>query len=71
MDMKKKEYTKPSAKLVEWNFSEAICNTVTTTSYTRCFNVTSKRSSTITDHRYNITGSGTWNRVGSDRTGSN
>ena len=30
--MKKKEYTKPAVKLVEWKFSEAVCQTVTTNS---------------------------------------
>lgn len=69
MDMKKKEYTKPSIKLVEWEFNDAVCNTVSTTSYTKCFNVTSKRSFGITDTRQSSTE--TWNRVGSDRAGSN
>lgn len=70
MNTKKKEYTKPSVKLVEWNFSEAVCQTASTNSYANCLKVTSKRSSTITDHRYDATGPGTWNRVGSDRTGN-
>lgn len=65
MNTKKKEYIKPSVKLVEWNFSEAVCNTVTTTS-TKCLNVTTGGSTLVFDKRTSPTDSGnTWNRVGS------
>lgn len=68
MNTKKKEYTKPGVKLVEWNFSEAVCDTVTRNSYANCFNVTNKSSFELSEHRQNSSG---WNRVGSDRTGGN
>lgn len=64
MDMRKKEYTKPSAKLVEWEFSEAICQTVTTNS-TKCLNVTTGGTTLVFDKRTSSTDAGnTWNRVG-------
>lgn len=63
MDMKKKEYTKPSIRLVEWEFSEAVCQTVTTTSYTKCIQVTSGTGGTSVEVRNET--SGEWNRVGS------
>lgn len=65
MDMKKKEYTKPSIKLVEWEFNDAVCQTVTTTS-TKCLNVTTGGSTLVFDKRNSTEGAGnTWNRVGS------
>lgn len=71
MDMKKKEYTKPSIRLVEWNFSEAVCQTITTNSYAKCFKVTSRTSFSITENRsLEIGATGEWNRVGSNRTGN-
>ncbi len=63
MDMKKKEYTKPSAKLVEWNFSEAICNTVTATSYVKCISIERETGVNVVENRVS---SGTWTRVGSN-----
>lgn len=70
MDMKKKEYTKPSIKLVEWEFSEAVCQTVTTTSYTKCLNITKGTGTTVFENRDNIDAIGNWDRVGSNRIGS-
>lgn len=63
MDMKKKEYTKPSIKLVEWEFSEAICQTVTTTSFSKCITIDKGNSVNQVEIRADQTGS--WNRVGS------
>lgn len=65
MDMKKKEYTKPSIKLVEWEFSEAVCQTVTTTSYTKCLNITKGTGNAVFENRDNINSIGEWDRVGS------
>lgn len=70
MDMKKKEYTKPSIKLVEWEFNEAVCQTVTTTSYTKCLNITQGTGTTVFENRDNIDAIGNWDRVGSNRIGS-
>lgn len=63
MDMKKKEYTKPSIKLVEWEFSEAVCKTVTTTSFSKCITIDKGNSVNQVEIRADQTGS--WNRVGS------
>ena len=65
MDMKKKEYTKPSIKLVEWEFSEAVCQTVTTTSYTKCLKITKGTGTSVFENRNDINAVGDWNRVGS------
>lgn len=51
MDMKKKEYTKPSIKLVEWEFSKTICSTVYTAS--PCIKIADETGGTTRiDHRY-------------------
>ena len=63
MDMKKKEYTKPSIKLVEWEFSKAVCQTVTTTSYTKCISIERETGVNVQENRIS---SGTWTRVGSN-----
>ena len=63
MDMKKKEYTKPSIRMVEWEFSEAVCQTVTTTSYTKCISVTKGVGSNQVETRNDYSGS--WDRIGS------
>lgn len=65
MDMKKKEYTKPSIRLVEWEFSEAVCQTVTTTSYTKCLEITKGTGTSVFENRNDINAVGDWNRVGS------
>lgn len=63
MDMKKKEYTKPSIKLVEWEFSEAVCQTVTTTSVTKCISV--RKGTQVNQVEVRADQTGEWNRVGS------
>lgn len=68
MDMKKKEYTKPSAKLVEWNFSEAVCLSITTTSYTKCISV--RQGTQVNQVEIRTEQSGEWNRVGSSSSQS-
>lgn len=61
MDMKKKEYTKPSIKLVEWEFSEAICSTVYTAS--PCIKIVDASGGTTRiDHRSSTAAGGIkWN----------
>ena len=63
MDMKKKEYTKPSIRLVEWNFSEAVCQTVTTNSYATCLNI--KKGTMVNQAEIRSDRTGVWSRVGS------
>lgn len=63
--MKKKEYTKPSIRLVEWEFNEAVCQTVTTTSYTKCLEITKGTGTSVFENRNDINAVGDWNRVGS------
>ena len=65
MDMKKKEYTKPSIKLVEWEFSNAICQKIVTNSPTQYINVTKGTATTVFENRDDINAIGDCNRVGS------
>ena len=61
MDMKKKEYTKPSIKLVEREFSKTICSTVYTASPSIKI-VDDYGGTTRVDHRSsNTEGSIKWN----------
>lgn len=60
MDMKKKEYTKPSIRLVEWEFSEAVCQTAITNSPTRCIRVHQGSGGNYQENRQNSNG---WTRV--------
>ena len=61
MDMKKKEYTKPSIKLVEWEFSKTICSTLYTAS--PCIHIVDETGGTTRiDHRSSTAAGGiTWN----------
>ncbi len=71
MNMKKKEYTKPSIKLVEWEFSEAMCSSVVyRNSFNSCFTVEKENAVNAVENRADITGD--WNWVGStpSRSGS-
>lgn len=63
--MTKKNYTKPSVKLVEWSCSKAVCQTVITNSFTKCLNVTKGLGTTVFENRDDINTIGDWNRVGS------
>lgn len=63
--MTKKNYTKPSVKPVEWNYSKAICQTVMTNSYTKCLDITKGAETTVFENRNDINAIGDWNRVGS------
>lgn len=59
----KKKYAKPTVKLAKWELNEAICQTVTCNSYTRCFEVNAGSGLFQTETRE--TDPKTWTRVGS------
>ena len=64
--MRKQKYAKPSAKVVEWDFNEAICNVITN-SYIygrKCFTIERGSGVTKIENR-NGTNTGTWTRVSS------
>lgn len=65
INMTKKEYTKPSVKLVEWNFSEAVCQTasVMKNSFAQCITIEREKGINAVEQRVS---SGTWSRVGSN-----
>lgn len=60
MDMKKKEYTKPSIRLVEWEFNEAVCQTIYLNSPTKCLNVKTGNSFNNNETRYTSSDDNTW-----------
>lgn len=60
MDMKKKEYTKPSIRLVEWEFNDAICQKI----YNASLCIKIETESYINHVENRNTSSGTWTRVG-------
>lgn len=61
----KKKYSKPSAEMVEWDFSEAICDTVLKNSFGNCLRVDGGGSSINTENRRDETGDWEWTRTGS------
>lgn len=63
--MTKKNYTKPSVKLVEWSYDKTVCQTVITNSYTKCLDITKGTGTTVLENRNDISAIGDWNRVGS------
>lgn len=63
--MTKKNYIKPSVKLVEWSYNKAVCQTVITNSYTKCLNITKGTGTAVFENRDGISATGDWNRVGS------
>ena len=66
----KKEYTKPTAKVVEWDFNEAVCST-TVYNASLCISIHDEFGGTTRiDHRSSSDANSiTWNRW--DRSGSN
>lgn len=62
MTIRKKKYARPSAKVVEWDFNEAVCS-VTTNSYGKCLRVEKGSSVSSIQTRRDVTGE--WTRVGS------
>lgn len=63
IETKKMDYTKPAAKMVEWDFNEAICNTVVVNS--TCLTVEKETAVNAVENRADITGEWGWTRVGS------
>ncbi len=61
-EQKRKEYTKPGVKVVEWDFNETVCS-ATAGSYSKYISVSSGSGHVTTEQRENTTG--TWTRVGS------
>lgn len=65
----KKKYMKPSIKVAEWDFNEAVCQTQTMcTSVSRCISITTAGTFDGIQTRGDYTGgstTGEWNRVGS------
>ena len=43
----KKKYSKPSVEMVEWDFSEAICDTVLKNSFGTCIDVRTDGSAVL------------------------
>lgn len=64
-NMTKKEYTKPSIRVVEWDFNEKVCQeaSVMKNSFTQCINIERETGVNVVENRVS---SGTWTRVGSN-----
>lgn len=63
MNNLKKQYVKPTVKLAKWDFSNAVCQTIVSTSVTKCISVTKGVGANTVEIRNETTGE--WNRVGS------
>lgn len=61
----KKKYSKPSAEVVEWDFSEAICDTVLKNSFGNCIDVRTDGSAVLGIENRTETGDWEWTRTGS------
>ena len=59
----KRKYSKPSAKVVEWDFNESVCSSVVTYSSGRCLEVQRDSQQYSIENRSDKTG--TWTRIGS------
>ena len=59
----KRKYSKPSAKVVEWDFNESVCSSVVTYSSGRCLDVQRDSQQNSVENRTDMTG--TWTRIGS------
>ena len=66
-ETKKSAYCKPAIRVVEWDFNEAICNSVITNSYNvnSCIRVEKLTAPIGKENRSNITGDWQWTRNGS------
>ena len=60
----KKKYAKPTVKLAKWELNEAICQTVSCNSYTKCFTIKTNSGVNGTETRLG-NNTGEWTRVGS------
>ena len=68
-ETKKSAYCKPAIRVVEWDFNEAICNSVITNSYNvdSCIRIDPLGAGAVykAEKRSDITGEWNWTRTGS------
>lgn len=53
-------YSKPTIKIVEWDYNEDICSSVISNSFNACIKVTKERSVKQNEIRHDITGDWEW-----------
>ena len=58
-------YSKPTIKIVEWDYNEDICNSVISNSFKSCLWVEKETAVNAVENRYDITGDWEWTRSGS------
>ncbi|MBQ5705030.1 MAG: hypothetical protein IIW35_04240 [Bacteroidaceae bacterium] len=65
--MEKKRYSKPSVKVVQWDFNEAVCNSVVANSFNvvNCFHIYKETAVNAMENRLDFTGDWEWTRTGS------
>ena len=65
--MEKKRYSKPSVKVVQWDFNEAVCNSVVANSFNvvNCFHIDKETAINAMENRLDFTGDWEWTRTGS------
>lgn len=65
--MEKKRYSKPSVKVVQWDFNEAVCNSVVANSFNVnvCLDIKKETAVNAMENRLDFTGDWEWTRTGS------
>lgn len=65
--MEKKRYSKPSVKVVQWDFNEAVCNSVVANSFNVnvCLDIKKETAINAMENRLDFTGDWEWTRTGS------
>ena len=65
--MEKKRYSKPSVKVVQWDFNEAVCNSVIANSFNvnSCLWIEKKTAVNALENRLDFSGDWEWTRLGS------
>ena len=53
-------YSKPTIKIVEWDYNEDICSSVISNSFNACIKVTKERAVTKFENRIDVTGDWEW-----------
>ena len=53
-------YSKPTIKIVEWDYNEDICSSVISNSFNACIKVTNERAVTKFENRIDVTGDWEW-----------
>ena len=66
-ETKKSAYCKPAIRVVEWDFNEAICNSVITNSYNvnKCIEIEKLNATIAIEKRSDFSGKWEWTRTGS------